>query len=253
VARLHRIRRFGDFAHLTLSAPAVARGARPGQFLEIRTGGGPAPFWRRPFSICRATATQVEVLVKAVGPGSRWLAARRVGETLDLLGPLGRGYSLAGREPRLLVGGGYGVAPLLFLAERLRARGCAVEALVGGRCTEDLLLRNELRRAGARVACATEDGGTGMRGTAADLLSERLRGRGRPVRIAACGPRGLLAAVARLARRYGLPAEVSLEETLACGLGVCNGCVVRVKGEYRRVCVDGPVFPAEDVEWHEEE
>lgn len=244
-----RQRRTGPYLHLTLRAPAIARRARPGQFVTVRIPGRDAPFWRRPFSICRAARGRVELLIKVVGPGTLALAALRAGDGLDVLGPLGCGFTLAGREDRILVGGGYGIAPLLFLAERLREGGRKVTVLQGGRCAEDLLLRQEFKLSGAPVVCTTEDGSAGRRGRVTVLLEERLHaGRG-PVRIAACGPHAMLAAVAKLAARYEAPAEVSLEALMACGLGVCNGCVQKVAGVYRRVCHDGPVFAAQEVAW----
>jgi dihydroorotate dehydrogenase electron transfer subunit len=250
LAELISLRRFGPYAHLVLSAPAVARRAQPGQFVEIRLHGEGAPFWRRPFSICRAGEGRVELLIKSRGRGSALLAAQRAGAQVDLIGPLGRGFALAGKTPRLLVGGGYGIAPLLFLAQRLRAKKIPVEVFIGGRCAEDLLLRREMKLAGARVTCSTEDGSVGVHGRVTTPLEERLRRAPGPVRLAACGPHGLLQAVARLAKTYRVEAEVSLEAVMACGLGVCNGCVVKIKDQYQRVCQDGPVFSAQDVDWH---
>jgi dihydroorotate dehydrogenase electron transfer subunit len=212
--------------------------------------GADAPFWRRPFGVCRTDGRRtVELLIKAVGPGSRLLAAVAPGDSIDLTGPLGRGFTVAGPGPVLLVGGGFGIAPLLFLAERLRQRRIPCEVLLGGRCREDLLLRSELKLAGASVACTTEDGSAGRRGLVTLLLAERLAAKNPPARLADSGPEALLRAVAALARKHQVPAEVSLEEVMACGLGVCNGCVRRVKGQYQRVCADGPVFDAAAVDW----
>ncbi|NTV52251.1 MAG: dihydroorotate dehydrogenase electron transfer subunit [Candidatus Firestonebacteria bacterium] len=250
LAELLSIRRFGPYAHLVLAAPAIARRARPGQFVEVRLSGEGAPFWRRPFSICRAADGRVELLIKARGRGSALLAALGPGAKVDVLGPLGKGFTLTGKTPRLLVGGGYGIAPLLFLAQVLKAKKIPVEVFIGGRCEEDLLLRREMKLAGAKVTCSTEDGSVGFQGRVTMPLEVRLRQTPSPVRLAACGPHGLLQAVTRLAQTYQVPAEVSLETVLACGLGVCNGCVVKIKGEYQRVCKDGPVFSAQDVDWH---
>ena len=251
LAELISIRRFGPYAHLVLSAPAIARRALPGQFVEVRLSGENAPFWRRPFSICRAGNGRVELLIKSRGRGSALLASLAAKAKVDLLGPLGRGFTLTEKTPRLLVGGGYGIAPLLFLAQRLTAKKIPVEVFIGGHCEEDLLLLREMKLAGARVTCTTEDGSAGMRGLVTVPLEARLRQIPGGVRLAACGPQGLLRAVARLAQTYQVATEVSLEEVMACGLGVCNGCVVKIKGEYQRVCQDGPVFSAQDVDWNE--
>lgn len=249
IARVLKCRNFGPYTQLWLKAPAIARKAKPGQFIELKVPGAGATFWRRPFSLCNARAGVIELLIKSVGPGSRRVAQLQAGEELDVIGPLGRGFTLTGRAPFILVGGGFGVAPLRFLAERLKAQGRRVEVLIGGRCAEDLLLRRELRLARARVACTTEDGSFGTRGRVTRLLETRLAQRGPRPRIAAAGPKAMLAAVAKLAFEYGVTAEVSLEEVMACGLGVCNGCVVKVNGVYRRVCADGPVFDSQEVEW----
>ena len=149
-----------------------------------------------------------------------------------------------------MVGGGYGIAPLLFLAQQLAAKNIPVEVFIGGRCEEDLLLRREMKLAGARVTCSTEDGSAGFHGRVTQPLEARLRQMPGGARLAACGPHGMLRVITQLAQTYQVPAEVSLETVMACGLGVCNGCVVKIKGEYRRVCKDGPVFPAQDVDWH---
>ena len=251
IAELISIRRFGPYAHLVLAAPAIARRARPGQFVEVRIGGDGAPFWRRPFSICRAGQGRVELLLKARGQGSALLSALAPKAKVDVIGPLGKGFTLSGKTPRLLVGGGYGIAPLLFLAQQLAAKKIPVEVFIGGRCEDDLLLRREMKLAGAKVICSTEDGSAGFHGRVTAPLEARLRQKTGSVRLAACGPHGMLRAVTALALEHQVPAEVSLEEVMACGLGVCNGCVVKIKGEYQRVCKDGPVFSAQDVDWND--
>lgn len=251
-AQITKVRRFGPYAHITFYAPGLAKKAKPGQFVEVKIEGPNAPFWRRPFCICRADAAAgtIDLLIKSVGTGSRLISAREAGERVDILGPLGNGFKVPGRGPVILVGGGFGVAPLLFLAERLKTQGRPAEVLIGGRCEDDLLLRKEMKLAGALVACSTEDGSAGHRGRVTELLEQRLKAFGKTrVAVAAAGPKPMLAAVAELAAEYGVAAEVSLEEVMACGLGVCNGCVVKVAGEYRRVCKDGPVFAAHEIEW----
>ncbi len=255
--RVLGVKRSGPYARLRLEAAAIARRVQPGQFVMAQAAGANAPFWRRPFGVCQSDGRRtIELLIKAVGPGTSLIAALEQGDNLDLIGPLGRGFTVAGRGDWLLVGGGYGVAPLLFLAENLRAQGRSVEILQGAGCEDDLLLAlsRSSSRAGPKSgsisrSCATEDGSFGIRGLVTGLLEQRLRAALKPVRIAACGPHAMLAAVAKLAAQYRVPAEVSLEEVMACGLGVCNGCVVTVRGSYQRVCKDGPVFNAADVDW----
>jgi dihydroorotate dehydrogenase electron transfer subunit len=249
-AGIIKARRFGPYARLVLKAPQIAQRARPGQFVEILISGKAAPFWRRPFSICRVEKTTLELLIKVVGPGSNLLANMRSGEFVDIIGPLGRGFTLRGRGGMLLVGGGFGAAPLLFLAERLRACGRQVEVLIGGHSREDLLLRSSIKLTGASVACATEDGSYGKQGKVTDLLIERLPGRKPGWTLAASGPRPMLAAVAGIAARHEIHAEVCLEKVMACGMGICQGCVIKVGGAYQRVCKEGPVFSAQAVDWN---
>lgn len=252
IAKLLAGRKLGEHTLLTLHAPEIAAQARPGQFVEIKISGGPeAPFWRRPFSICRAQKARIELLIKPVGKGSAWLAQCAAGARLDLLGPLGNGFSTRAAGSALLVGGGFGVAPLFFLADRLRKQKRDVELFIGGRCREDLLLREESRKLGAEVSCSTDDGSFGHNGRVTELLQRRLEKMSGRVWIAACGPKPMLKAVAELARKKSIPAQLSLEERMACGLGVCNGCVVKADGRYQRVCQDGPVFQAGALEWED--
>ncbi len=248
-AGIIKTRRFGAYTRLALKAPEIVRRARPGQFVEILISGKAAPFWRRPFSICRVENTTLELLIKVVGTGSGLLANMRSGEFVDIIGPRGRGFTLTGRGGVLLVGGGFGIAPLLYLAEKLSARARRVEVLIGGRSREDLLLRGAMKLTGATVICATEDGSYGRKGKVTDLLKERLSSREAGWTLAASGPRPMLAAVAGIAAQHKIYAEVCMEEIMACGMGICQGCVVKVAGRYQRVCQDGPVFPAQEVEW----
>ncbi|MBN1595994.1 dihydroorotate dehydrogenase electron transfer subunit [candidate division FCPU426 bacterium] len=250
-ARIVQADHFRSYHHFVLKAPRLARQAKPGQFVEVKIEGEQAPFWRRPFAICRVHGQYCELLVKTVGRGTGLLAQKTAGEEVDVLGPLGRGFSCQGKSSVILVGGGFGVAPLLFLAEVLRRKGRQVKVLMGGGCRDDLLLRREMKQTGATVVCTTEDGSAGAKGLVTKALEQCLRKKSAQTFIAAAGPRPMLQAVARLAKAYHVPAEVSLEEMMACGLGVCNGCVVKAAGRYQRVCKDGPVFDAHTVAWEE--
>ncbi|MDI3281314.1 MAG: dihydroorotate dehydrogenase electron transfer subunit [Bacillota bacterium] len=257
---------------LTLAAPELARRAEPGQFLLVRTALASSldPLLRRPFSVCDADPERGEVRIhfQVVGRGTAFLAERRPGERLDVLGPLGRGFSLPRwlrpGEEVLLVGGGAGAAPLPLLALRARAAGLRPVAFLGAATLQALPLAEVLRAAGAEVHLATLDGSAGRRGTVVEALEAWLAGRAPatgPRLLSACGPRGMLLAVARLARRFNLPCQVSLEERMACGLGACLGChcgqqlaelraaagweekpAPEPAGVGPRVCADGPVF-----------
>jgi dihydroorotate dehydrogenase electron transfer subunit len=239
----------GLYHHMVMEAPQIARQAKPGQFVEVKAVGEKSPFWRRPFSICRASGNTIELLIKCVGTGTQLITQYPVGTRLDITGPFGRGFTLSGKKPMLLVGGGFGVAPLMFLLDRIKEQGRAADVMIGGRCEQDLLLRKEIRAAGASVTCTTEDGSYGVQGFVTKVLEKKLKHINHPITIAASGPNPMLQAVTKIARTHGIPTEVSMEEVMACGMGVCNGCVVKVAGSYQRVCKDGPVFNAFEVEW----
>lgn len=247
---------------LWFEAPALAH-ARPGQFVHLlcREETGLDPLVRRPFSLAGVDGSRglASVVVKAVGRGSAWLAARRAGDLLDVMGPLGRGFEgpASGQPPTgpvLLVGGGTGVAPLLFLAGELAAGGHRpVVAVLGFRSRRDLILADEFSSRGAEVLVATEDGTAGRRGTAAQVAEAMWD---EASAVYACGPWGMLQALERLRRTRPRPLQVAVETMMGCGAGVCLSCVVpwrrregyRVTG-WARACVEGPVFDADELVW----
>lgn len=231
---------------LTLRAPGLAGAARPGQFVHVRVNAGYDPLLRRPLSIADADPGRdtVTLIYRIAGHGTALLAERRAGESLDCLGPLGNGFGLDAARP-LLVGGGIGLAPLVYLARALCPR--PVELLMGGRSREELFWRDIFAGVCRNTHITTDDGSAGRRGFTVDLLPELLAA-GDYDRIYACGPRPMLEGVARLAHRHGVPCEVSLEDHMACGVGACLSCTCAgADGRRRKVCADGPVFRAEEV------
>ncbi len=240
-----------DHYRLVLHAPEVARAARPGQFVMVRCGSAWDPLLRRPFSVAGVDreAGAVTLLFRVVGRGTALLAGTVPGDALSLLGPLGRGFTLPqAAEAAAVIGGGMGLAPLLFLVEELLARGCRVRVLAGARSRQYLFVPEPAP--GCEVLVATEDGSAGRPGPVTVLLpfvGPEVR------RYYACGPREMLRAVAAELERRGLSGEVCLEERMACGVGACRGCVCRVRrGEgmaWAAVCAEGPVFPAGEVCW----
>jgi dihydroorotate dehydrogenase electron transfer subunit len=248
----------GEHFLLTFRHPEAAREARPGQFVMIKAGLSAEPPLRRPFSILSVDAARdaVTLFVKAIGPGSRSLSAMAPGDEAQCLGPLGRPFTPppAGVEA-LLVAGGYGVAPLLFLGDELRRAGGRVRLFYGGRTGDDLVLLDRVGRSDLAVVPATEDGTRGERGRVTVPLEAYLDAAPGPARLYACGPDAMMRAVARIAAARALGAEVSLDPWMGCGVGTCLGCVVRVQapGEerwrYRCACTDGPVFDAARVVW----
>ena len=253
-------RRVGAYHHLTLLAPGVAERTRPGHFVALAVGGpASALVLRRAFSIYQARPTgvyggTVDIVLAVHGAGTAWLAAQGPHTALDVVGPLGRPFALP-REvaSATLVGGGYGSAPLFGLAEALRARGCRVDFVLGAATQDRLFGALEAKRMATTVAVTTEDGSAGHTGRVTDVLPAVLSRVDSDV-VYACGPMGMLAAVTALAAAHGVPAQCAVEESMACGIGVCMTCVLPVVGEDGRTrmvrsCVEGPVFRGDRVRW----
>mgnify|MGYP003829446649 CR=1 FL=1 len=244
----------GDYRLLRLQAPAIAEAARPGQFVHLRIPGLEPTVLRRPFSIYRAETDGLSILYKRVGRGTETLAALREGATVSLMGPLGNGFPLTGSAAKpVLVGGGYGVAPLVFLASRLPRKGVV---LLGGRRAEDVLCIRDFEALGWPVEVATEDGSRGTRGYVTALLDRHLGGATAAPELFACGPDGMLRAVGTRAIATGCRAWLSLDHHMVCGIGACLACVQKLRmpeGGTRlaRVCKDGPVFEAREIVWEE--
>lgn len=216
----------------------------PGQFFMVGCGEG--VFLRRPLSVHRTAPSRLAFLFQVVGRGTAWLSRRKPGEALDLLGPLGRGFQLDSKAKRvLLVAGGMGVAPLAFLAQRAMEKGLEATLLLGAR-TKDRLYPPELFPRGLKTVIATEDGSSGQRGLATDLLPQLLA---EADQVFACGPVDMLKSLARMTELKDKPVQVSLELRLGCGFGVCLGCSVPTGNGNRLVCHDGPVLSLGDVRW----
>ena len=251
--------RSGPYVTLVLAAPELAARCRPGQFLEIAVEA-PGTLLRRPLSIARAEdgadggMGTVEVVVGPDGVGSAWLAQVLTGEHLDIIGPLGRAFPLPQRPAScLLVGGGYGAAPLHYLTEVLVPLGHRVDLIVGAATKEALLHSLEAKRIAHSLRTTTDDGSAGQRGRVTDAIAEAV-GRGSTDVIYACGPNAMLAAVSVVGVRLGVEVRVALEERMACGLGICFTCVIPVRDragevQMRRSCIDGPVMDGARVEW----
>ncbi|MDD5423421.1 MAG: dihydroorotate dehydrogenase electron transfer subunit, partial [Candidatus Omnitrophica bacterium] len=175
------------------------------------------------------------------------------GEYLNVIGPLGNGFDICGTKPAILVAGGVGAAPLLALAEKLRAQNIEVNVLIGASKKSHVLCEREFKKLGCKVSVSTDDGSAGRKGFVTDLLSILLTTYNLSLTtIYACGPNAMLKEVARIAGKRGVPCQVSLEERMACGVGVCLGCPVKIKNSkfvYKMVCKDGPIFDAKEIAW----
>ena len=252
-----------DYNVLALAAPAIAAIAAPGQFLMVKPGTGHDPLLRRPFSVfeilrdASGAPRGLTILSKRIGASTSLIYDAREGQTVDVLGPLGRPFTIV--DPPVeawMVAGGVGLAPFATLAESLRARGVTTTLFYGARRGEELFYLDFFRGLGVELVLTTEDGSTGERGRVVAPLDRRLAAQApsAAVMIYACGPEGMLAATARTAMQYGRPCEVSVERIMGCGLGGCYSCVVPMRGEdgafhHVRSCLAGPVLRADEILW----
>lgn len=242
-----------DNIRLTLQTERVAVAADPGQFIMIRTTTARDPILRRPFSIHQTSASgEMQILFKVVGRGTELLANIREGEQLSIFGPLGHGFEIRSDRPACIVGGGMGIAPMLFLAKRISEMKSSVAfdfILFGGRNRQEVEpLSDDLRRFGMKLHEATDDGSYGEQGFVTQLI-QRIK----PVKgsvVYACGPESMLEQLHIYCQVKGLECQVSVESVMACGMGACLGCNIPAqKGGYVHVCYEGPVFNAEELAW----
>jgi dihydroorotate dehydrogenase electron transfer subunit len=262
-----------SYFRLVLRAPQIAPLVQPGQFAHVRVTPLHDALLRRPFSIFQVAGDTFSILYKTVGKGTEVLSQMRAGEEISAIAPLGHGFTVPkpGGETPLLVAGGYGMAAMFLLAQRSPQRGIV---FVGGRKRVDILCEKEFAALGWDVRVTTEDGSHGEKGLVTQpLLFELRRSRGneaqtkitasrqslltsaptRKLKLFACGPTGMLKAVGKIAEDINVPAELSMDEHMCCGVGVCLTCVIPVKTnggwEYQRTCTEGPVFDSCQIEW----
>ncbi len=251
----------GEYRVLTLDAPPIATAAEPGQFVAVAVGGpDTAMLLRRSFALYTADpgSGRIRVVVAEHGRGTAWLVRVRPGATLDVVGPLGRPFAPppvppSGPGPAMLVAGGYGSAPMFELARRLRAAGSAVHLLLGAGSAGRLFGVAEAHDVAETVTVTTDDGSAGARGLVTDELPALLAA-APAATVFACGPMAMLRRVGEIAAAYAVPCQVAVEESMACGIGVCMTCVLPVVGDdgrsrLVRSCVEGPVFDAARVRW----
>lgn len=241
-----------DIIRITLDSPEIAQVAKPGQFVMVKAGNAKDPLLRRPFSISQVSNDRYfQILFKVIGRGTSLLAHCREGEFLSVLGPLGKGFQLDCTGTHCLVGGGVGIAPLLFLAKKLSriCTGNSPVVVIGARTGAELApLVNDFKELGLSVYPATDDGSLGHHGFVIDVLKELQLDAGAQAFV--CGPYPMMLAVHLLCREKSFACQVSMETHMACGMGACLGCIVPVeKGGYAHACFDGPVFDAEELLW----
>ena len=254
------VRKSGAYSVLSLTAAGMPELARPGHFVTVSMGGEESSMLlRRAFAIYQVKSRGVyggtlEIVVGVEGQVTRWLSERRRHDILDIVGPLGRPYILPKeRVPCVLVAGGYGSAGMFMLAEQLRDRGCRVDVVMGASTESKLFGVLEMKRASSKLIITTEDGSTGERGRVTDVLGSVID-KSEAAVVYACGPMGMLSAVAAIAGEHRAYSQCSVEEAMACGIGVCMTCVLPVIGpdgvtRMVRSCMEGPVFRGDRVRW----
>ena len=244
-----------SYFRIGLACSTIYEHALPGQFVTLHLPGNLTPLLRRPFSIHRLVKENhhvcgIEILYKVVGGFTEKLTRAAAGDPLDLLGPIGNGFTVSANFQQVaLVGGGIGIASLIFLADNLTADGVRLSdsiACLGGRTAVDILCKKNFQSYGMTVQTTTDDGSEGEQGLVTRPLDQWIQFN-QPDMIYACGPMPMLRAVADIANKNNLPCEISIETIMACGLGACLGCAVNkneTTGKYQHVCIDGPVFDA---------
>ena len=253
-------RKVGAYHHIAFSVGNMASHVRPGNFVALSVGGaGGSTVLRRAFAIYRSTHLgnnhgQIELVIAPHGQGSSWVASRQVGEKVSMIGPLGTSFGIPSEPARaLLVGGGYGSAPLFGLSEVLKSRGCRVDMVLGASTAMKIYAPLEGKRTVNSLTVTTEDGSSGTQGRVSDVIPALIDENAIDV-IYSCGPMGMLEAITNIARERGVVHQCAVEESMACGIGVCMTCVLPVKGDdgvirMLRSCIDGPVMDGEAVQW----
>jgi dihydroorotate dehydrogenase electron transfer subunit len=244
---------------LIVSSGYISSHAEPGQFVNVKCGESYDPLLRRPLSVHRISNEhkRFELLYEVVGRGTELLSRFSVGTELDVLGPLGKGFTIdKNKQIAILVGGGMGVAPLLMLADELKNKVKAIYVLIGAKTRNRVLCEQDFKGLTDQVLISTDDGSYGKKGFVPDILLDFIEntlgtrnwGLGA---IYACGPQLMLKAVTDIAFQKKIDCQLSMEQHMACGIGTCLGCVIKTKDGYKKVCDEGPVFNAEEIIWQD--
>lgn len=254
-------KRVGSYNHIVLAVNQLAGYCRPGNFIAIAVGGeSSAMVLRRAFAIYRASIKAdgqgvVELVVAPHGNGSSWLASRVAGDVVNVVAPLGTSFGIPTEPVRaLLVGGGYGSAPLFALAETLKAKGCRVDMVLGASTATKIYAPLEGKRSVNSMTLTTDDGSAGIQGRVSDVIPDLIVSNEIEI-IYSCGPMAMISAITAITNRFGVVHQCSVEESMACGIGVCMTCVLPVEGEdgvvrMVRSCIEGPVMDGSKVRWN---
>lgn len=225
--------------------------ALPGQFLQIQIDSKMTdPLLRRPFSIAGISRNKVTVFYQIKGRGTALFSRLQTNDQISFLGPLGKSYPIV-PGPKIILAGGLGAAGLLFLAKTLSVdlKNEKPVVILGCKTKKDLFFLRDFQDLDIPTYCATEDGSFGFKGLATSFLSQKIKERLKKGILYACGPNPMLVTAGKIAKKYGWSAYFSMETMMACGIGLCRGCAVATRNGYRLACVDGPVFPAEEILW----
>lgn len=260
VGEILDVNRSGAYYIISVTAPGISEFAQPGQFVTIGMGGEETSMvLRRSFAIHRVQSRGVyggtlDIVVAPVGKGTTWLSRRKRHDQVSIVGPLGKPFSVPTKAVTCtLIGGGYGSAPLFLLAEKLREQGCRVDTIIGASTEDKIFGALDLKRVSTSLIVTTDDGSTGISGRVTDVLPDLIKSNS-PDIIYACGPMPMLASVAAIATENKIFSQCSVEESMACGIGVCMTCVLPVIGDDSvtrmvRSCVEGPIFRGDRVRW----
>ena len=260
IAEIVSNKKVGAYHHMVFAVGDIANTAKPGNFVAISVGGESSQLvLRRAFAIYRtfdrgASGGLLESVVAPHGAGSTWLTNQQPGMKIDLIAPLGTAFGIPTEPVRaLLVGGGYGSAPLFGLSDVLKNRGCRVDMVIGASTAMKIYAPLDGKRSVSSLTITTEDGSTGKTGKVTDVLREIITSNEIDI-VYSCGPMGMLEAINNITEEFNLMHQCSIEESMACGIGVCMTCVLPIKGEdgqirMLRSCIDGPVVAGESVIW----
>lgn len=236
-----------DVFKMVVSAPEICKVSQPGQFVEVKTGRPNSPLLRRPISIADVEDDKLTIIYRIVGEGTQLMSECKTGESVNILGPLGKGFDLTAQKP-LLTGGGIGIAPMIFLARALQAKRPSL--LLAARSKEDVVFWKELFQAYCpQIDVTTDDGSLGTKGNIMALLPQLCENEAYD-KIYTCGPTPMLKAIASYSQEINVPCQLSLESHMACGIGVCLACSCNSadKSQRLKICQNGPVFEAGEVE-----
>ena len=244
VKKLSKIK--DDIFLLSFDSAYISKNSYPGQFLHIKII---RTILRRPFSIHCLKGKTIFILFRIRGRGTKILSGYKAGDKLSIIGPLGKGFCLNGKvKKNIFLAGGLGVAPLVFLADRIEKPKPLV--ILGAKNRNDSIGADEFKKRGCKVYVVTEDGSKGKKGTAVDILKSLFKkfNKSDKINIYTCGPEAMFKGIRKvIGKNKNITCQVSFEQFMGCGLGVCCGCTIETKGGYRKVCKDGPVFNIKDI------